>query len=62
MTYTIAYYGAYPEDHGKVRVDSLEEAKEWIKENRSYYDYDLGNLSVYPTPNYIDVYELMDEQ
>ena len=62
MTYTIAYSGTYPEDEGTVEVGTLEEVREWIKNNRSVYHYDYYNLRVYPTPTCVDVYELMDYQ
>lgn len=56
--YTISYDIPY-EGLQEVQVCTLDEAKTWLRDNRSSYDFSLDNVRVRPNVPEIDVYELM---
>jgi hypothetical protein len=56
IIYRVPYEGASTQP-----CTSLEEVKDWLKENMRSYDYDLDSVEVIENPKYINVYELMKE-
>ena len=55
LEYNVPYEGIT-----RLDFDTLEAVKKWIRENKSTYDWDYGNLTLYPAPvPTICVYELM---
>ena len=61
MSYQLHYQVPY-EGYSVHNFGTLEEVKNWLKKNKSSYEYDLYNVTVLIIAGEVDVYDLMKDK